>query len=62
MAEGRANTAIGRTLVLTQGAVEKHISSIFAKLGLPAVRRRPPAGHGRPHLAGGVSAPIAGGL
>ncbi len=35
MAEGRTNTAIGRALVITQGAVEKHISSIFGKLGLP---------------------------
>lgn len=35
MAEGRTNTAIGRTLVITQGAVEKHISSIFGGLGLP---------------------------
>jgi DNA-binding NarL/FixJ family response regulator len=36
IAEGRANTAIARTLVLSQGAVEKHISSIFDKLGLAA--------------------------
>lgn len=35
MAEGRTNTAIGQALVVTQGAVEKHISSIFSKLGLP---------------------------
>lgn len=35
MAEGRTNTAIGRTLMITPGAVEKHISSIFGKLGLP---------------------------
>jgi DNA-binding NarL/FixJ family response regulator len=35
MAEGRTNPAIGRELVVSQGAVEKHISSIFAKLGLP---------------------------
>jgi DNA-binding NarL/FixJ family response regulator len=35
MAEGRSNTAIATTLVLTQGAVEKHVTSIFAKLGLP---------------------------
>jgi DNA-binding NarL/FixJ family response regulator len=35
MAEGRTNTAIGRALVVSQGAVEKHISSIFTKLGLP---------------------------
>lgn len=35
MAEGRTNAAIGRQLVISQGAVEKHIASIFAKLGLP---------------------------
>lgn len=35
MAEGRTNTAIGRELVITHGAVEKHISSIFSKLDLP---------------------------
>lgn len=36
MAEGRTNAAIARTLVVTLGAVEKHISNIFAKLELPA--------------------------
>jgi DNA-binding NarL/FixJ family response regulator len=35
MAEGRSNAAIAATLVVGEGAVEKHISSIFAKLGLP---------------------------
>jgi DNA-binding NarL/FixJ family response regulator len=35
MAEGRSNAGIARTLVVTEGAVEKHISSIFGKLGLP---------------------------
>ena len=35
MAEGRTNTAIGRTLVVSQGAVEKHISNVFSKLDLP---------------------------
>jgi DNA-binding NarL/FixJ family response regulator len=34
MAEGRSNTGIAETLVLTVGAVEKHIARIFAKLGL----------------------------
>jgi DNA-binding NarL/FixJ family response regulator len=34
MAQGRSNTAIARDLVVSDGAVEKHISSIFAKLGL----------------------------
>ncbi len=36
MAEGRSNTAIAEALVVTPGAVEKHITSIFGKLGLPA--------------------------
>jgi DNA-binding NarL/FixJ family response regulator len=34
MAEGRSNVGIARHLVVSEGAVEKHISSIFAKLGL----------------------------
>ncbi|GAA4066389.1 response regulator transcription factor [Nonomuraea soli] len=36
MAEGKSNPAIGRQLVISDGAVEKHIRSIFAKLGLHA--------------------------
>ncbi len=36
MAEGRTNAAIARELVVTLGAVEKHVSSIFGKLDLPA--------------------------
>ena len=35
MAEGRSNAGIARELVVTEGAVEKHISSILGKLGLP---------------------------
>ena len=35
MAEGRSNTAIARDLVVTEGAVEKHVRNVFAKLGLP---------------------------
>jgi DNA-binding NarL/FixJ family response regulator len=34
MAEGRSNAAIAESLVVTEGAVEKHVSSIFGKLGL----------------------------
>jgi DNA-binding NarL/FixJ family response regulator len=34
MAEGRTNAGIASALVIGTGAVEKHISSIFAKLGL----------------------------
>ncbi|WP_343948221.1 response regulator transcription factor [Nonomuraea longicatena] len=36
MAEGKSNPAIGRDLVISDGAVEKHIRSIFSKLGLYA--------------------------
>ena len=34
MAEGRTNSAIGKRLAVSDGAVEKHTSSIFAKLDL----------------------------
>ena len=36
MAEGRSNTAIAQTLVITESAVAKHINNIFAKLDLHA--------------------------
>lgn len=36
MAEGRSNGGIARRLVVTEGAVEKHVRSILAKLRLPA--------------------------
>jgi serine/threonine-protein kinase PknK len=35
MAEGRTNGAIARRLWITPGTVEKHVKSIFGKLGLP---------------------------
>ena len=34
LAEGKSNAAIAESLVLTKRAVEKHINSIFTKLGL----------------------------
>ena len=34
MAEGRSNTAIARRMVVTDGAVEKHVRNIFTKLDL----------------------------
>jgi len=34
MAEGRSNHAIAEQLVVTERAVEKHVTSIFSKLGL----------------------------
>ena len=36
MAEGRSNQAIADRLFVTLRAIEKHVTSIFAKLGLPA--------------------------
>jgi DNA-binding NarL/FixJ family response regulator len=35
MAEGRSNAGVAAALVLSTGAVEKHVASIFGKLGLP---------------------------
>jgi DNA-binding NarL/FixJ family response regulator len=46
MAEGRSNTAIAERLVLAYGSVEKHVTSIFTKFGLP-----PSAGDHRRVLA-----------
>jgi DNA-binding NarL/FixJ family response regulator len=38
IATGKSNGAIAETLFLTKRAVEKHVNSIFAKLGLPEDR------------------------
>ena len=35
MAEGRSNSAVATALVISEGAVEKHVANIFAKLDLP---------------------------
>jgi DNA-binding NarL/FixJ family response regulator len=35
MAEGRSNAAIAEALIVTERAVEKHVTSIFSKLDLP---------------------------
>jgi DNA-binding NarL/FixJ family response regulator len=35
MAEGRSNAGIAAALVVSTGVVEKHVASIFGKLGLP---------------------------
>jgi DNA-binding NarL/FixJ family response regulator len=43
MAEGRSNQGIAKQLVVTERAVEKHVTSIFGKLRLPAA----PADHRR---------------
>jgi DNA-binding NarL/FixJ family response regulator len=38
MAEGRSNAAIARALAISASAVEKHVASVFHKLGLPPSR------------------------
>ena len=40
MAEGHANSAIAERLVVTNGAVEKHIGNVFMKLGLPQTEQQ----------------------
>jgi DNA-binding NarL/FixJ family response regulator len=35
MAEGRSNKGIAEALVVTERAIEKHVTSIFTKLHLP---------------------------
>jgi DNA-binding NarL/FixJ family response regulator len=35
MAEGRSNAAIAKSLVVSEGAVEKHVANIFTKFDLP---------------------------
>ena len=35
VAEGLSNKGIGERVVITEGAVQKHVTSIFSKLGLP---------------------------
>ena len=35
MAEGRSNAGISAALVVSPSVVEKHVASIFGKLGLP---------------------------
>jgi DNA-binding NarL/FixJ family response regulator len=35
MAEGRSNQSIASVLVISDGAVEKHVSNVFVKLDLP---------------------------
>ena len=43
MAGGRSNGGIARDLLISEGAVEKHVANIFVKLDLP----RSPALHRR---------------
>ena len=60
MAEGRSNAAIAEALVVTERAVEKHVTSIFSKLDLtPDGRGPPPRARGPRVPARGLTAPGA---
>jgi DNA-binding NarL/FixJ family response regulator len=39
MAEGRSNGAIAQSLIVSDGAVEKHVTNIFTKLDLPTTEQ-----------------------
>src|SRR5262249_25143643 len=58
MAEGRSNHAIAAKLVVSERAVEKHVTSIFSKLDLPPAeddhRGAPRRGARSPHLPAGL--------
>ena len=53
MATGRNNATIATTLFMSERAVEKHIGSVFQKLGLRRRGREQPPGHGRAGLPRG---------
>ena len=61
MAEGRSNAAIAEALVVTERAVEKHVTSIFSKLGLTPAARGPSPGAGGAHLPAGVGQAVVAG-
>src|SRR5438046_5726720 len=48
MAAGSSNQGIADKLVITLRAVEKYVSSIFGKLGLPSTGSEPPRGRAGP--------------
>ena len=50
MAQGQNNAAIAKSLFLTERAVEKHINSLFHKLGPDRGARRAPPGDGGARL------------
>ena len=55
MAEGRSNAAIAEALVVTERAVEKHVTSIFSKLDLTPDGRGPPPRARGARVPAGVS-------
>ena len=56
MAEGRSNRGIAEALVVTPHAVEKHVTSLFSKLGVSGASRGPSPRPSRPHLPARLTA------
>ena len=56
MAEGKSNQGIADTLVVTEAAVEKHVTGIFQKLGPRTDDERAPARARRPGVPAGPAA------
>jgi DNA-binding NarL/FixJ family response regulator len=50
MAQGRSNRAIAESLVISERAVEKHLTSIFTRLDLPPTAEDHRRGAGRPRV------------
>ena len=59
MAEGRSNQGIADRLGISERGVQKHVTSIFDKLGIPAGDRRPPARSRRADVPARVVAAFA---
>ena len=60
MAQGRNNAGIAAALGLSERAVEKHINSLFSKLGLSEEPDVAPPGEGRAALPRRPDAPTRG--
>ena len=56
VAQGRSNAAIAGEFTISPRVVEKHVASIFAKLGLPPSAERQPPGAGRHQVPGVLTA------
>ena len=58
MAEGKSNQGIAEALVVTDAAVEKHVTAIFQKLEPRPDAHRAPPRPGRARVPAGLIAPL----
>ena len=59
IAQGRSNAAIADTFTISPRVVEKHVASIFAKLGLPPSHNEQPPGAGGDQVPGVLTRSLA---